>query len=1032
MKESFLNPIDESCPISPESANNGPLPDLNSATKDLNSKRRERLTRNCKLPIQTTDGNSTKNKMQEKKAKSKSETDLSNRVVCKCGFIAKNSKGLQIHWGKKKKSAQSQPNVSSQPILSQATQNENELKDKIDNFNILLGKCKNFIPVTRIIQKSVRIVVCQELTSLVNTVVSKNDLESWLRLLAFPYLVLNSASKKMNTGKNYIRSNLEVFKKTTDMTEALQQLLSKYGCNQYKKTNITEDLAIKTATRKISEGDIRGAIRVLSSNESIAEATPETREKLRQKHPHDEEVPLIPQTIRQFRQTKIEEVIEAIKDFPISSSSGIGGLRPRHLKDLTSFTCGESATKFLNAIASLSDLAKRGEISSNILSIFYGAGLIAFDKKKTDVRPIAVGITWRRVSGKIACYHVKDDLAAILAPKQLGFGVKGGAEALIHAVRCFATADHDKAMAIVKFDFRNAFNMLFRRLLLPEIEEICPELSPLIRQAYSQYSNLIYDEEIIHSKRGVQQGDPLGPPAFCIGIMKLTHSLVSRLNGWYLDDGTIGDELEALLKDIQRVLEFCESSGMELNTEKCEVFFINATEEEEAHMYKEISKLLPGIRKVDKSTFELLGTPIFEDGLKRMLSSKIESVELLLKRVKLLDVHPALCIFKSSLSAPRFNYLLRTAKTFLNPNLLETVDEMFRSTLEIITNTKLEVIQWKQASLPLSFGGLGIRKATDLAYPAYLSSIHQSSKLSNAILEKFGLNILNNEISIILQSLPPEYASLDDNAKMIQKKWDLVGVQKVFDKLFTSSEPIDRARLLASSTKESSKWLQVIPSSQLGLLLDNNAARIAVALRLGCQICEEHKCVCGALVDKYGRHGLSCKCTKGWIPRHNAVNNIFHHTFSSAGIPNITQPPGISRNDGKRPDGMTLIPWSRGKSILWDVTIRDTLAPSYLSLAASKAGAVADLAERKKHNHYISLKENHHFTPIAFESLGSCGPETKIFLGRLGKLLKDATGENRSLDFLFQKISIAIQRGNAACILGTFGEKKMDDFYSLA
>jgi len=54
--------------------------------------------------------------------------------------------------------------------------------------------------------------------------------------------------------------------------------------------------------------------------------------------------------------------------------------------------------------------------------------------------------------------------------------------------------------------------------------------------------------------------------------------------------------------------------------------------------------------------------------------------------------------------------------------------------------------------------------------------------------------------------------------------------------MLDSSEPIVRARLLESSTKESSKWLQVVPSSQLGLLLDNNFARIAVGLRLGCQL----------------------------------------------------------------------------------------------------------------------------------------------------------------------------------------------------
>lgn len=41
----------------------------------------------------------------------------------------------------------------------------------------------------------------------------------------------------------------------------------------------------------------------------------------------------------------------------------------------------------------------------------------------------------------------------------------------------------------------------------------------------------------------------------------------------------------------------------------------------------------------------------------------------------------------------------------------------------------------------------------------------------------------------------------------------------------------------------------------------------------------------------YGRHGLSCSSSKGWIPRHNDLNNICSHAFSSAGIPNILQPP---------------------------------------------------------------------------------------------------------------------------------------------
>ena len=37
----------------------------------------------------------------------------------------------------------------------------------------------------------------------------------------------------------------------------------------------------------------------------------------------------------------------------------------------------------------------------------------------------------------------------------------------------------------------------------------------------------------------------------------------------------------------------------------------------------------------------------------------------------------------------------------------------------------------------------------------------------------------------------------------------------------------------------------------------------------------------------------------------------------------------------------------------------------------------------------------------------------------IGKKLKEASGEPRSTFFLTQRISIAIQRGNASCILGT-------------
>ena len=48
-------------------------------------------------------------------------------------------------------------------------------------------------------------------------------------------------------------------------------------------------------------------------------------------------------------------------------------------------------------------------------------------------------------------------MASLIAPKQQGFVVQGGAEAVVHAARRFLSkvpADH----AVVKLDFQNAFN----------------------------------------------------------------------------------------------------------------------------------------------------------------------------------------------------------------------------------------------------------------------------------------------------------------------------------------------------------------------------------------------------------------------------------------------------------------------------------------------------------------------------------------------------------------------------------------------
>jgi len=61
------------------------------------------------------------------------------------------------------------------------------------------------------------------------------------------------------------------------------------------------------------------------------------------------------------------------------------------------------------------------------------------------------------------------------------------------------------------------------------------------------------------------------------------------------------------------------------------------------------------------------------------------------------------------------------------------------------------------------------------------------------------------------------------------------------------------------------------------------------------------------VVQSNGHYGLSCRRSAGRQSRHHAGNAILAHTLRSACVPDMLEPPGLIRGDGKRLDGMTLV-----------------------------------------------------------------------------------------------------------------------------
>ena len=107
-------------------------------------------------------------------------------------------------------------------------------------------------------------------------------------------------------------------------------------------------------------------------------------------------------------------------------------------------------------------------------------------------------------------------------------------------------------------------------------------------------------------------------------------------------------------------------------------------------------------------------------------------------------------------------------------------------------------------------------------------------------------------------------------------------------------------------------------------------------------------------MDSLATHGLSCKWSEGRHHRHAALNNVVHRALAAAKIPSRLEPSGLYRTDGKRPDGITVVPWKSGRLLVWDATCPDTFAPSYVASATNEAGAVAALAEERKHYYVLT------------------------------------------------------------------------------
>jgi len=230
------------------------------------------------------------------------------------------------------------------------------------------------------------------LTAILNSIVhNSGDCSAWNKLLTFAKDVLLNPPRTGGT--------CSITKCIIDRIAGSSQTTKTYRSTVQRKRPFDLSRAVSS---KVEDGNIKAAIRLLCSEDKPADFSEAVLTALQLKHPPASasrvSVP-DPLSFNSFQVTEID-VLRAVKSFPAGSSGGPDGFSPKHLLELV--TCQSNGRTLLTAQTGFVNHVLDGKCPNSVRPVFFGAKLLALEKKSGGNRPIAIGYTLRRLVAKCA------------------------------------------------------------------------------------------------------------------------------------------------------------------------------------------------------------------------------------------------------------------------------------------------------------------------------------------------------------------------------------------------------------------------------------------------------------------------------------------------------------------------------------------------------------------------------------------------------------------------------------------------------
>ena len=244
------------------------------------------------------------------------------------------------------------------------------------DFDLLqhLQHCKANLSVISKIPKGARITAANALIDLINNAIEFNTPLGWSKLLCFTYHGLQTPPKEKPNSKGpslvtKIKNQISVFVNSDFPPDGFPFQLR----NGRAKPKSKEEILRNRVDAKFADFDFKGAIRELSSEESIAPDNAETFEQLKAKHPAAPDgmsIPPAPEGGEGHVPISAVAVKKAILSFPAGSAGGPDGLRSDHLKNLIGVP--GAGNRLLESTTKLVNFVLREKIPEVIRPIFLG------------------------------------------------------------------------------------------------------------------------------------------------------------------------------------------------------------------------------------------------------------------------------------------------------------------------------------------------------------------------------------------------------------------------------------------------------------------------------------------------------------------------------------------------------------------------------------------------------------------------------------------------------------------------------------